>query len=183
MSQPSVTVSFLGSSPYGNRPPPPRLLIGRMLLEAGYIDAAHLERALDHQRWHGGRLGEVLVRLGFISEPALLTEVARQFGVPYLRLRNRSVPPGIVRLLPEKLIVARRIFPIALVTDEGRTILVVATAQPQDLATMEEIASTTGLAVQRVLASERDIDDMIARHLGSAQADDSVGDRVSTPAA
>jgi len=157
--------------------------IGQMLLQAGYIDGWQLQSALADQRRWGGRIGEALVRLGFVSEPVLLNELARQHGVPYVEIGERYVPPAVVRLLPEKLVRARRIFPIAYAPQPGRGLLVVATSQPQDLTALDEAAFASGLKVKAALAGERDIERAIERHLGGARpADEAWRGAVARPA-
>ncbi len=147
-----------------------RIPIGQMLLRAGRIDPWQLQSGLAHQRRWGGRLGGVLVGLGFVSEQAVLTEVARQLGVEYVELAGRSVPMEVLRLVPEKIVRARKALPIALASESRRGPLVVAMAEPQNLATLDEIAFVSGLAVRPALASERDLDRAIARHLDGIDA-------------
>ncbi|HUK65754.1 MAG TPA: hypothetical protein VLV17_02920 [Anaeromyxobacteraceae bacterium] len=143
-----------------------RTPIGQILLGAGLIDSWQLQSALaDQKRW-GGRLGESLVRLGFISEHALLEQVARQHGVPYVEIADRPVPPQVVRLVPEKLIRSRKLFPIAHAGAARRGMLVVATSEPQNLEALDEVAFATGQTVKAALASDRDIARAIERHLG-----------------
>jgi hypothetical protein len=55
-----------------------RLRIGRLLLEAGEIDEATLERALERSRRSGRRLGETLVEAGAISGGVLQRFLQRQ---------------------------------------------------------------------------------------------------------
>jgi type IV pilus assembly protein PilB len=66
-----------------------RLPIGQRLVQQGHIDAWQLQSALAHQQRWGGRLGEALVGLGFLPEEVVLSEVARQLGVPYLDVAQR----------------------------------------------------------------------------------------------
>ncbi len=152
-----------------------RLPIGQLLIQAGRIDGWQLQSALAHQRRWGGRLGEALVSLGFVSEPVLLAELSRQLGVPYLELGERYVPPAIVRLVPERLIRARKVFPIALATASRRGPLVVATSEPQNLTVLDEVTFASGMRVKPVLASARDIERAIDRHLGGLDAPASLG--------
>jgi type IV pilus assembly protein PilB len=78
------------------------------------------------------------------------------------------VAPEVVQLVPEKLIRRRRVFPVAIAAQTRRGPLVVATAEPQDLATLDEVAFATGMIVKPVLASARAIDRLVARHLDEA---------------
>lgn len=139
---------------------------GQFLVNAGRIDAAQLESALALQRELGGRVGESLVSLGHISESLLFRELARKHGVRYVLLGNFRVDPGVLRLVPERLIRSRRVLPIALVQEQGRTTLLVATSAPQDLALLDEVAFAAGMRVKGALASDRDLDLAIERHVG-----------------
>ena len=42
--------------------------IGEVLLGRGVIDRAQLDKALAHQKEHGGLLGQVLIKLGYTTE-------------------------------------------------------------------------------------------------------------------
>jgi len=48
-----------------------RMMLGGLLLQAGHISEAQLEHALEEQKRSGGKLGEVFVRLGFLTEKQL----------------------------------------------------------------------------------------------------------------
>jgi type IV pilus assembly protein PilB len=147
-----------------------RVPIGKMLVEQGRIDDSQLKVALAHQRQWGGRVGEAMVCLGFLAEQELHHALARQHGVPYLTLGDRQVAPGVLRLLPERLIRQRKVFPLAVLSASRRGQLVVATADPGDIAALDEVAFASGMAVRVVLATAADIDRAIARHLDGAVA-------------
>ena len=140
--------------------------IGQLLVQRGYIDNWQLQSALAHQRSWGGRIGESLVKLGFMSEPVLLTEIARQLRVPYVQIGDRCLPQALVRLVPEKLIRARKVFPVAFAWRDRRSLLVVATAEPQNLIALDEVSFASGKTVKAALAGDRDITLAIERHLG-----------------
>ena len=69
---------------------PQERLLGELLLEAGMIGAADLERGLALQQKIGGRIGSVLMRIGAVSEDNLLQALSRQLGMPVLGV---DVPP------------------------------------------------------------------------------------------
>ena len=48
-----------------------RIRLGDILLREKRVTSAQLEQALDLQREHGGLLGEILVKLGWIDQSAL----------------------------------------------------------------------------------------------------------------
>ncbi len=142
-----------------------RQLIGQFLVDAGRIDRAQLGSALALQRERGGRLGEALVALGFVSEPVLMLELARKHDVPYAEIGERSVPREVLQLVPEKLIRRWRILPLGFGHGRGHTAIVVATTEPQNLAMLDEIAFATGMTAKPVLVGDRDLDRAIRRNL------------------
>ncbi len=156
----------------------PRVPIGEMLLCQGRIDALQLQSALAHQRKWGGRLGRALVTLGFVSERVLLQAVAEQLGIPFVEIGSRPVEPRVVHLVPEKLIRSRGVVPLELLSDSRRGPLVVALSEPDNLATLDEIAFATGMNEKPVLAAEADVAAAIVRLLGSAAP---TGERTRVP--
>jgi len=148
-----------------------RTPLGRMLLEEGRIDELQLRSALSHRDRWGGRIGEALVAMGFISEQVMLKALARQLGVPFVELGRREMPSAVVHLVPERLIRRRRVLPVAWLGAPPRGALVVAFADPSDLRVIDDVAFATGCEVKAVLASPRDLDQAIARHLDGALPD------------
>lgn len=154
-----------------------RVRIGEMLVTGGQIDSMQLSSALAHQRQWGGRIGQAMVRLGFLSEEQILSAVGSQIGTPFVVIGQRTIPRSVVALVPTKLIRARRAIPLEKVEENRRWTLVVAFADPADLPAVDEIAFATGLNVRPVLAAEWDIDQAISRHLGDVSANARPGER------
>ncbi|PJK14731.1 type II secretion system protein [Lysobacteraceae bacterium NML07-0707] len=74
--------------------------LGQLLLARQAITEADLERALELQRDVGGRIGNLLIRIGALSEEQLLDALSQQLGLPLL---GRDLePPSIYEWsLPE----------------------------------------------------------------------------------
>ena len=143
-----------------------RTRIGRLLVDSGQISETQLRSALSHQERWRSRLGESLVALGYLPEQAVLTVLARQFDVPYVEIGDRTVPPGLLQLVPPQLMRSRHVFPLTVLhRSAGDGPLVLAVTDPTDLATLDEVAFACGMGVKPVLASRRDIDRAIDRHL------------------
>ena len=139
--------------------------LGKMLLEEGRIDELQLRSALTHRERWGGRIGEALVAMGFVSEQVMLTALSRQLGVPVVELGRIRVPRAVVQLIPERLIRQRRAFPVVWLGTPPRGSLVVAFADPADLQAVDEVAFAAGVDVRPVLAGAQDLEQAIARHL------------------
>lgn len=142
-----------------------RIPIGELLVSQGRIDDLQLRSALAHQRRFGGRLGRAIVALGFADGAAVLAAVGAQLGVAVIEIGDRRVPPEVLRLLPAKLVRARKVVPLARLAENGRGPLLVATPDPGDLRVLDEVAFASGLDVRPVLAGEDDVDRAIARLL------------------
>ncbi len=131
--------------------------IGEMLLKGNIISSDQLRTALETQKRTKERIGTVLVKSGYIKEPELLSFLGRQFNVPVVDLAKYEVNPEVVRLLPEDMVQKNLALPINRVGAK----LIVAVADPSNMAILDAIGFKTGYAVELVLASEKDITNAI----------------------
>jgi type IV pilus assembly protein PilB len=132
---------------------PPRGL-GEVLIEMGAITRPVLEGALQRQREEGGRLGEILVGQGSITPDVLGDGLARRLGVPRARLSGQ-IDPAVLNLLDERSRRRYRVIPIAV--DPGGA-LVIATADPADVLTIDDLRMMVGRDVRPALALDAEID-------------------------
>ena len=72
---------------------PARLLLGELLVHKGVLTEAQLDVALEEQRQCGKPLGEILVRLGFSTGPAIANALAEQHGGPLRTEYGLSLGP------------------------------------------------------------------------------------------
>ena len=127
--------------------------IGEMLLKGNLITADQLRGALEAQEKTHERIGTVLVKAGFIKEEELLAFLGRQFNLPVVDLSKYEINPEIVRLLPEEMVQKHLALPINRVGSK----MIVAVADPSNMAIIDGIGFKTGYSVELVLASERAI--------------------------
>jgi len=142
--------------------------IEQHLKTTGRIDAWQIRSAEGYQRRWGRSFEQAIVELGFMTVHDVLLETAQFMGVPYIRIDSRAITRDAIRSLPEKLIRARKVMPLAITGDPRRGSLVVAMTNPRDLAALDEIRFAARIAVQPVLASESEIDQAIGAHFGKA---------------
>ncbi|HMN96160.1 MAG TPA: ATPase, T2SS/T4P/T4SS family [Phycisphaerales bacterium] len=138
--------------------------IGALLVERGLIDSSQLERAAVEQARTGERLDQSLVRLGFVRHEQVLAAIGEHFELPLVDLATLEVGDDVLRAIPPKVVFRQRCVPI------GRRggVLRVATANPFDSATFDQLRLLTGLAVELALADERDIAKFIRANYGVA---------------
>lgn len=132
--------------------------LGTLLAEAGLLEPAELDLALEESRAGGRRLGEVLVELGLVSPAEVLRLVAAQRGLPFVDVRRIPLDPSAARLLPLELARDKRTLPVGF----ARGLPVVAVADPTDDDAMHGARSVLHSA--RFVASPEDaILDLMAR--------------------
>jgi len=138
-----------------------RQRLGNVLIEKGYLTLEQLEEALALQKQSGrGRLlGEILVGEDFCTEEQVVECLAAEYGVPFARLEARLYDPKIVDVLPREFIEKNLVLPLFRVRD----VLTVAVAELSNLFLIEELRITTGLEIQVVAATSRDIRRMITQ--------------------
>jgi type IV pilus assembly protein PilB len=76
------------------------LKIGELLIKAKLINETQLAKALEEQRASGGRLGEHLVALEYVTEEDILDCLSQQYGVPSINLKHFDIDESIIRLIP-----------------------------------------------------------------------------------
>jgi len=133
--------------------------LGDLLVAKGYLTQEQLRSALEHQSRgnHSKLLGEILVELQYCTEDQIVECLAREYGVPYAKLDNRLYDPKIVDVLPREYIENNLVLPLFVV----RGTLTIAVSEPSNLFLIDEIRSLTGLEVQIVAATAKDIRRMI----------------------
>jgi type IV pilus assembly protein PilB len=142
--------------------------LGEMLVAGGLIKEEQLKRALEEQKKRGGKVGEVLVDMGFINEHNLATFLGRQLRIPYIEIEKQLVDDDSVKLIPPDL--ARRLNAIPLFKDKEA--LVVAMSDPLNIFGLDDIKKATGRDIRQVVATRSAIQKAIDRYFGMAQTID-----------
>lgn len=133
--------------------------LGDLLVERGYLSEEDLAQALARQKRSERKrlLGEILVDDGFCSEEQVAECLAAEYGLPFARLEARLYDPKIIDVLPREYVENNLVLPLFKV----REVLTVAVAEPSNLFLAEEVRSLSGLDVQIVVATAKDIRRMI----------------------
>ncbi|MFT4709148.1 MAG: type IV pilus assembly protein PilB [Planctomycetota bacterium] len=125
----------------------PRELIGQVLKGQGHIGEGQIQEALDAQRKHGGLIGQHLLALGSIQAEHLNVALAKQAGLDAVDLTNLKPTDEAIERLDSGTAHAFGVLPIRV---EGDT-LIVAIADPMNVAVLEDLRFTTGGDVRGVL--------------------------------
>ena len=136
--------------------------LAEIVTVAGLVDQHMLDRALAIHRTQGRWLGSVLVELGAISPEELARILGATLGLKVIDLTALPVNMDSIRLLPESM--ARR-FAVVPVSHLD-TILHIAMVNPLDNLAIDLIQARTGMHLERMIATERDVRTAIERLYG-----------------
>ncbi len=142
------------------------LKIGELLTKARLLNEEQLNRALDEQKQSGGRIGEHLIRLGYVTEEDILDCLSQQYGVPSINLQHFEIDESIIRLIPADVARKYRFIPVS---KTGAT-LTVAMSDPTNVFAMDDITFITGYRVEPVVASEEALREAIDTYYGTTHA-------------
>ena len=134
--------------------------IGEVLLERGVITAKELEKAIAHQKEHGGLMGQVLIQLGFVTEEEIALALTAQYGFPYLPLDNYEIDGGLTAIIPEATARQYCLIPV----DRIGNALTLAMADPSNIQAIESIELMTKCVVQTFVSTPSDILKAIDKH-------------------
>ena len=140
--------------------------LGKMLIGANLINDEQLNKALSTQQKEGGKLGSILIKLGYISEDKLLNFLSHQFGIPAINLSTQEIDPNIIKLLPPEVAQKYQVVPVA---RKGAAITL-AMVDPSDVFAIDDIKFMTGYDVQPVLATEGAIRSSINKYYDTSDS-------------
>ena len=118
------------------------------------INEQDIARALvEYAKDSKGKLRDVLVRMGLISDKELTSILSAELKIPFLNLAKYKIDPEIVKMIPEKLARKHQIVPVSRI---GNT-LTLAMVDPFNIIAVDDIGILTKSKIDCVLATEKDI--------------------------
>ncbi len=143
-----------------------RKRLGDYLRERGIVTDEQLDAAALEARRTGERIGEALVRLGFLSPDDLTAALARQEDIPLVDLEASPIDEGLLETVPEAFLRKHRLIPLR---RDGAT-LTAATSDLGNLAAVDELQRLTQLFVTVVAARDSQIERVLARFFSAPRA-------------
>ena len=145
----------------------PRL--GDVLIDLGFITPEQLRTGLERQQRDRRRLGEVLISMGIIQEEKLVKALRRQIGVDEWDPRRAPVHERVIAMFPAELAIRHRVFPVAIRRNSIGVTWCIATTDPTDEATRNEIGRSLctpdePVTITWLVATASNIEDAIGRH-------------------
>ncbi len=148
--------------------------LGELLVYSGKITQKQLRQALEDQKKSGKKLGEVIIDHGWSTEAEVMSILENQMGIESFNIKEEVIEPEIPRLITENL--ARRYSALPVKIEDN--ILKVAMYDPLNIFAIEDIEIATGLKMQAVLTSKKDIMGAIDQYFGKQTAEKAIEDFV-----
>jgi hypothetical protein len=146
-------------------PEKPGEKFGDLLVKAGLIDEMQLQAALGHQRRWGGKFGQCVVDLGFITESELLQFMSDKFKIPAIDLTKSRISDQAFASVPESVAKKYGVVPVFLKEGPGKKkTLTLAMSDPTNLKVLDEVQFLTGFKAEPVLANESAISRVLEQY-------------------
>ena len=128
-----------------------RGLLGTLLLKQQLITNNQLDKAIEHQCSHGGRLGTCLLETRCIDEDKLTRALCLQWQRPYFESSLlMDIPGNILQLLSAKIVSDNKILPFK----RDNTSLFIAVSNCRNLLLFQKLENLTGLHIIPVIFSD-----------------------------
>jgi len=141
--------------------------IGQLLLDKGLVEKEQIQRALEYQQKSGEklRLGEILVRFGYVTQADVLKCVGEQLDVPVVDLNKIRPEVEAVDAVPRNTARMHNILPLK----KAGNALVVA-MDDLDLCAIDNLKFILNMDIKPVLATEEAINEAIERYYGGEES-------------
>jgi len=142
-----------------------RKRLGELLRDEGLVTDDQIEEALASQRKTGELLGEVLVRLGYVTEYDIAKTIVTQFGLPYIAVGQYFRSDEVMTLFPERLMRQYQFIPL----DKIGNVIAIAVGGLLNFDVLSELEHTSGSFIQVYVSTWSEIKQQIEDHFKSAK--------------
>lgn len=143
-----------------------RKKLGELLQDRGHISADNLQKLFKEQESKMVRLGELILETGMVDKPSLIKAIEDVSRVTYIDCAMVRSDMEALAFIPKSMALRLDILPICM--DQAR--LVVAMAEPQNVATIDEVRFTSGKDLAPRFAFRAEIQAAIFRNYAQAEA-------------
>ncbi len=143
-------------------------LFGQRLVERGVITQEQLNEAVHRQQttMSNRKLGEILVRLGYIAKSHITEGLADQLNLPVVQISSREIPERIRGMIDMNIATIYRVIPLQ---EEGQT-LVIATADPTNINRLDDLQRLLDRPVRPELSTPEEISHALAKYYDLQEA-------------
>jgi type IV pilus assembly protein PilB len=148
-----------------------RKKLGEILQDRGQISAASLQQLFEEQKGKMVRLGELILERGLVDKASLVKALEEVSRVPYLDCTSVECDAAVLQSIPKPMAVRLDVLPVGM--EQSRLIVVM--AEPQNIATINELRFTTGKDISPRLGFRAEILSAIVRNYDNFKSISSAG--------
>jgi type IV pilus assembly protein PilB len=130
-----------------------KVRFGELLMSKGLLESGDLTAALSEQKNHGGRLGEILIRLRILSDEEVREALAEHLSTKLVHIDINEIDMNSARLVPEA--IAKRFNLVAIGRRKNK--LIIAMNDPLDIVATDTITLKTKQEIEPVLGIAEEI--------------------------
>jgi type IV pilus assembly protein PilB len=136
--------------------------IGEILCKEGHITSGQLQDALNFQKRNQGRLGSILLRLGYIEEQTIVNVLSRIHNYPPVIISDMSPDPKAIEILSYETAKKYMAFPLGI---KDKTLEITMT-EPTDTSVVEALQCQVQMGLSLFVSSEKDIVEAYRKYYG-----------------
>ncbi|MCX8063818.1 MAG: ATPase, T2SS/T4P/T4SS family, partial [Candidatus Hydrogenedentes bacterium] len=139
-------------------------LFGQILIEKKIITEEQLREAIHRQQttMSHRRIGEILVRLGYISKSHIIETLSEQLGIPIVKLSEREIPEHVRGVMDGSIATLYKVVPLEIRGDK----IIIATSDPTNVNNLDNISRLLERPIEPVLATQEEISVALAKYYG-----------------
>jgi type IV pilus assembly protein PilB len=131
--------------------------LGDILVSEGVITKQQLDEVIGLQQKQGGKIGEVLLKLGYVSEEQIVIALSKQLSIPYISLASGRLKPAadqnLEQLLPYDFAIRNLVLPLS----RSLNSLTAVMFDPLDLILIDNLKKITSCEINVVISTRTDI--------------------------
>lgn len=136
--------------------------LSALLVDKKVLSQEKLNEALVIQKEKKERIGDILMKLGYIARENLVDVLSAELNVPAVRLTKEKIPPDVLKFIPKKIAELYCVLPLS-VTAEALT---VAMADPMNVNALDDIRRVSGKLIRTMISGEKEIRESIELYYG-----------------
>ena len=123
-----------------------QILLGELLHKMGVISDDQLNEALKEHKKSGEKLGQILVKKGFVTSSALIDSLCIQLGINKIHPKKDLIDRALLNQANESYFRKKRVVPLRL--DKEKRILMVVMEDPTDSETIGDLQKMFNAAIE-----------------------------------
>ena len=145
---------------------PARQKMGEMLVTRGVISRGQLDECLTLQKSSPGeRLGQILIRKGYAKEDDVMSALAAEYGLDFVRVSQMEIPKRVYEMLPPDFCRQQKVLVIDVDDEHGA--VTVATPDPANVFMLDEVRRRLGRRVRLAVTTQTEIAKTVEELMGN----------------